>query len=361
MNAGINLQLKKSALIAAAGTGGHIFPGLAIAEGLIKQGWSVVWIGTTTGMENRIVPQRNIQFERIEFSGVRGKGLVSWLMMPFKLLIAIAYSCKIIIKTKPDVVVGFGGYVSLPVGLAAKLLFKKLVIHEQNSVIGLSNKTLSYITKHIFTAFPNVIRNAVVAGNPLRAEFVNVAPPEVRFHNRSGPLRILIIGGSLGAKFLNQTIPVAIKLIPEKDRPVLTHQSGANQFDELQSLYNTLSVNATVVQFIDNTASAFADADLIICRAGASTVTEITAVGAAAIFVPLPSAVDDHQSMNAKYLVDQNAAWIQPQSELTPEKLANEILNMDRKRLLEVAIESRKLCIPNTVSTMINVCEELAQ
>lgn len=350
---------KKTALIAAAGTGGHIFPGLAIAEGLIKQGWNVVWIGTTTGMENQIVPQKNIQFESIKFSGVRGKGLVSWLTMPFKLLVAITDSCKIILKTKPDVVVGFGGYVSLPVGLAAKLLFKKLVIHEQNSVIGLSNKILSLVTNKIFTAFPNVIKNAVVAGNPLRDEFVNVALPEARFQNRSGPLRILIIGGSLGAKFLNHTMPAAIKLIPEKDRPLITHQSGMNQFDELNSIYSKLNVNADVVQFIDNTARAFADADLIICRAGASTVTEISAVGASAIFVPLPSAVDDHQSKNAKYLVDKNAAWLQPQGEMTPEKISNQILTMDRSKLLDVAIASRKLSIPDTVETLVNVCEEL--
>lgn len=361
MNTGITAQVKKNALIVAAGTGGHIFPGLAVAEGLINKGWNVVWLGTTTGMENRIVPQRDIHLESIKFSGVRGNGLVGWLTMPFKLFKATLDSCKIIAITKPDVVVGFGGYVSLPAGLAAKLLVKKLVIHEQNSVVGLSNKILSYVTKHIFTAFPNVIRNAVVAGNPLRAEFVNVAVPEFRFQNRSGPLRILIIGGSLGAKFLNQTVPAAIKLLAEKDRPLVTHQSGANQLDELQSLYNTLDVKATVVQFIDNTANAFADADLIICRAGATTVTEITAVGAAAIFVPLPSAVDDHQTKNAKYLVDQSAAWLIQQNVLTPEKLANEILNMNRNKLLEVAIASKKLSIPNTVNTMVKVCEELTK
>ncbi len=360
MSAVIATQVKKNALITAGGTGGHIFPGLAIAKGLISHGWNVVWVGTTTGMENRIVPQQNIQFESIEFSGVRGKGLVSWLTMPLKLLKATLDSSRIIARTKPDIVIGFGGYVSLPVGIAAKLLAKKLVIHEQNSVIGLSNKILSYFTKYVFTAFPNVIANAVVAGNPLRTEFANVTAPEVRFQNRSGPLRVLVIGGSLGAKFLNETVPEAIKLIAEKDRPIVMHQSGANQFDDLQSLYKRLCVDATVMPFIDNTAIEFSDADLIICRAGASTVTEITAVGAAASFVPLPSAVDDHQTTNAQYLVDHKAAWIQPQRELTPTKLANEILKMNRIVLLDVAIAAKKLNLPNTVGAIVKACEELA-
>jgi UDP-N-acetylglucosamine--N-acetylmuramyl-(pentapeptide) pyrophosphoryl-undecaprenol N-acetylglucosamine transferase len=360
MNAISNVQVSKSALIAAAGTGGHIFPGLAIAEGLSSKGWNVIWLGTTTGMENRIIPQRNIQFESIEFGGVRGKGLVSWLKMPFKLIQATFDSYKIIDRTKPDIVLGFGGYVSLPAGLAAKLLAKKLVIHEQNSVAGLSNKVLSYFTKHTFTAFPNVIPRASYVGNPLRAEFANVAEPEARFHNRSGPLRVLVIGGSLGAKFLNETVPAAIKLLEERNRPFVTHQSGANQYDDLLSLYKRLNVKAEVVKFIDNTANAFADADLVICRAGASTVTEITAVGAAAMFVPLPSAVDDHQTKNAKYLAEHNAAWIEPQHELTPEKLANEISKMNRMILLHAAIASRKLDKPNTVAAIVKACEELA-
>jgi UDP-N-acetylglucosamine--N-acetylmuramyl-(pentapeptide) pyrophosphoryl-undecaprenol N-acetylglucosamine transferase len=360
MNAVMSTQTKKSVLIAAAGTGGHIFPGLAIAEGLINNGWNVVWLGTTTGMENRIVPQRNIPFESIGFNGVRGKGLVTWLTMPFKLLKATFECCKIIVKVKPDVVIGFGGYVSLPAGLATKLLVKKLVIHEQNSVAGLSNKVLSYLTKYVFTAFPGVIPQAEFIGNPLRAEFVNVVPPVVRFQDRSGPLRILVIGGSLGAKFLNETVPQAIKLLAEKDRPIVMHQSGVNQFDDLQSQYRRLCVDATVMPFIENTAIAFADADLIICRAGASTVTEITAVGAAALFVPLPSAVDDHQTTNAQYLVENKAAWIQPQRELTPEKLASEIMKMNRIVLLDVAIAAKKLNMPNTVGAMVKVCEELA-
>lgn len=359
MSALLRLQKNKSALIAAAGTGGHIFPGLAIAEGLLNNGWRVVWLGTKTGMENRIVPKDKINFESIEFNGTRGKGVTAWLQMPFRLLKATLECGKIIFKLKPDLVIGFGGYVSLPAGLAAKALAKPLLIHEQNSVVGLSNKVLSYLTRHVFTAFPYVIKDALVAGNPLRAEFTNVEIPESRFLNRTGRLHILVIGGSLGAKFLNETVPKAISLIPESERPSITHQSGVNQFDELLVLYKALKVEASVIQFIDDTSQAFADADLIICRAGAITVTEITAVGAAAIFVPLPSAVDDHQTKNAMYLVQNKAAWLRLQRELTPENLAKDILQMDREKLLEIAQEAKKLHVSDTVNKIVNTCEGL--
>ena len=359
MSAIIGLQVRKNALIAAAGTGGHIFPGLAIAEALKLQGWSVVWLGTKTGMENNLVPQKDIQFESIDFGGTRGKGIATWLLMPYRLLKATTECAKIITKAKPDVVIGFGGYVSLPCGIAAKLLAKNLVIHEQNAVIGLSNKILSYLTQYVFTAFPNVIGKARIFGNPLRAEFINIDDPTKRFQNRIGPLRILIIGGSLGAKFLNQIVPNAIQLLPEKNRPTITHQSGANHFLELQDLYKDLNVKAQVTQFIENTANAFADADLIICRAGAITVTEIAAVGAAAIFVPLPSAVDDHQTKNAMYLTEKNAGWLLPQNDLTARKLADEILKMDRSTLLNMAIEAKKMHIPNTAAKIVDACEGL--
>ncbi len=354
-------QKSKTVLIAAAGTGGHIFPGLAIAEALKLNGWNVTWLGTKVGMENRLVSQRNLSFESIDFGGTRGKGLLSWLLMPFRLLKACIDCCLIVIKTKPNLVIGFGGYVTLPVGLAARILCKPLMIHEQNSIIGLSNKVLSYLTKYVFTAFPNVISKGIVSGNPLRAEFLSTVAPELRFENRKGPLRILIVGGSLGAKFLNETVPNAIKLIDVKNRPQITHQSGMDQLDALKELYETLNVEADVVSFIDNTAQAFTQADLIICRAGASTVTEITAVGAAAIFVPLPSAVDDHQTQNAMYLVRNEAAWLQPQRELTPEKMANEILKMDRNILLQAAKKSKKMYIPNTINMIVDACEELVK
>ena len=354
-------QKSKSILIAAAGTGGHIFPGLAIAEALKLKGWCVTWLGTKVGMENRLVPQRNLSLESIDFGGTRGKGILTWLLMPFRLMKACIDCGLIIIKTKPNIVIGFGGYVTLPAGLAAKILGKPLLIHEQNSVIGLSNKVLAYLTKHVFTAFPNVIKKGVVSGNPLRAEFLCTDEPELRFENRQGPLRILVIGGSLGARFLNETVPNAIKLIDEKKRPKIMHQSGIDQFGELKKLYEALSVEADVVPFIDNTAQAFAHADLIICRAGASTVTELTAIGAAAMFVPLPSAVDDHQTQNAMYLVRNEAAWLQPQKELTPEKMAIQILKMDRDILLKAAKKSKQMYIPNTINMIVDACEELVK
>jgi UDP-N-acetylglucosamine--N-acetylmuramyl-(pentapeptide) pyrophosphoryl-undecaprenol N-acetylglucosamine transferase len=357
----VHVQAPKRVLIAAAGTGGHIFPGLAIAEALRNKGWDISWLGTKTGMENRLVTERNFHLDSIEFGGTRGKGIKTWLIMPFRLIKASIECALIIAKSKPNLVIGFGGYVTLPTGLAAKCMGKPLVIHEQNSIIGLSNKVLACLTKNVYTAFPNVLKKAYVTGNPLRSEFIDISEPAVRFENRSGPLRILIIGGSLGAKFLNETVPQAIKLIALENRPNVTHQSGPNQYVDLKNLYKSLDIDANVVPFIDDTAQAFADADLIICRAGASTVTEIVAVGAAAMFVPLPSAVDDHQTQNAMYLVKNNAAWLMPQRELTPQKLANEIFKMDRNILLKMAKESKKLYIPNTVNKIVDACEELVK
>lgn len=354
-----NAQSSKRVLIAAAGTGGHIFPGLAIAEALRSKGWDVSWLGTKTGMENRLVKEQNFLIESIDFGGTRGKGITTWLLMPYRLIKASIECGLIVAKNKPDLVIGFGGYVTLPTGLAAVCMGKRLAIHEQNSIIGLSNKVLACLTKNVYTAFPNVLKKAIVTGNPLRQEFINIDEPAVRFENRQGPLRILIIGGSLGAKFLNEIVPQAIKLIALENRPNITHQSGVNQFADLKNLYESLGVQANVLPFIDDTARAFANADLIICRAGASTVTEIAAVGAAAMFVPLPSAVDDHQTQNAMYLVKNQAAWLLPQRELTPEKLANAILNMNRNTLLKIAKESKKMYISNTVNKIVDACEEL--
>jgi UDP-N-acetylglucosamine--N-acetylmuramyl-(pentapeptide) pyrophosphoryl-undecaprenol N-acetylglucosamine transferase len=351
----------KRVLIAAAGTGGHIFPGLAVAEALRQKGWIVTWLGTRSGMENRIVAEQNFPMNSIEFGGIRGKGTATWLFMPFRLLQASLQCTKIVAQRKPNLVIGFGGYVTLPIGLAAKFMGKPLAIHEQNAVIGLSNKLLAKWTKHVFTAFPNVLATATVTGNPLRSEFANTSAPAKRFAGRVGPLQVLIVGGSLGARFLNETVPEAIKLIAKDNRPRVTHQSGQDQSESLQTRYQSLAVEATVVPFIKDTAQAFSDADLIICRAGASTVTEIAAVGAAAIFVPLPTAVDDHQTQNASYLASNNAAWLRPQNELTAQKLADEILKLDRNMLLEKAENAKKMSIDDAVNKIVMACEALVK
>lgn len=353
--------LHKTAMIVAGGTGGHIFPGLAVAEELRHLGWRVVWLGTLNGMESLIVPKSHFTFEGIQFSGLRGKGFLAWLLLPFRLLRAFWQSALVIQRTNPNIILGFGGYVTFPAGVMGRLFAKPLVVHEQNSVAGLSNRVLSVLATRVFTAFPNVISKAQWTGNPLRAEFTQQAEPKERFVNRQGPLKILVIGGSLGARFLNQLVPQAIHLLPEDLRPHVTHQSGVSQIDELSANYRQANIDAELIPFIINTAKAFADADLIICRAGASTVTELAAVGAAAIFVPLPTSVDDHQTQNAMYLVEKNGGWLQPQQDLTPQKLADLILSTDRETLLRAATEAKKMYKPGTLKMITDACEELAK
>lgn len=360
MNSAQN-TLTKTAMILAGGTGGHIFPGLAVAEELRRLGWRVVWLGTFNGMESQIVPKSEFIFEGIQFSGLRGKGLSAWIRLPSRLLRAFWQSAMIIRRIKPNVILGFGGYVTFPAGVMGRLLGKQLVLHEQNSVAGLSNRMLAMLANRVFTAFPHVIAKAQWIGNPMRAEFTQQPEPHVRFLNRQGPLKILVIGGSLGAKYLNELVPQAIKLLPVHERPWITHQSGVSQINEVRANYRQVNLDAELTPFIANTATAFADADLIICRSGASTVTELAAVGAAAIFVPLPAAVDDHQAKNAMYLVNKGGGWMQRQQELTPQKLANFILEIDREILLKTAIEAKKMYIHGTLKTFTDACEDLTK
>ena len=307
----------KCALIMAGGTGGHIFPGLAVAEALRDAGWRVHWLGAPDSMEAQLVPPRGFAFEAVQFGGVRGKGLQTLALLPLKLLRAFWQSLQVVRRVRPDVVVGLGGYITFPGGMMASLLGKPLVLHEQNSVAGLANKVLAQISERVFAAFPNVLKGAEWVGNPLRQAFTTQALPAERFAGRSGPLQVLVVGGSLGAKALNDTVPQALALIPPQQRPQVVHQSGAKQIEALRAAYAAAGVQATLTPFIDDTASAFAQADLVICRAGASTVTEIAAVGAAAIFVPFPFAVDDHQTTNARFLVEQGGGWLLPQADLS--------------------------------------------
>ena len=349
----------KTAMILAGGTGGHIFPGLAVAEGLRDQGWKIVWLGAQNGMEYKIAKSNNFPFEGIQFSGLRGKGVKVWLLLPFRLFRALWQSAVIIRKIKPNVVLGFGGYTAFPAGFMGCLFAKPLILHEQNSVAGLSNRVLAHFATKVFTAFPNALKNAIWIGNPLRSEFYRQVEPSIRFEGRRGTLKVLVIGGSLGARFLNQIVPQAINLLPLDLRPHVKHQGGISQIDELIKNYQLVNIEADLTPFIENTANAFADADLIICRSGASTVTEIAAVGAAALFIPYPSAVDDHQTKNALYLVKKNAAWMLPQQDLTPAKLAEFIQNINRSQLAQVSIEAKKMQKENTLQILISTCEGL--
>lgn len=349
------------ALIMAGGTGGHIFPGLAVAQALREKGWRVHWLGSPDSMESRLVPPRGFALELIDFGGVRGKGLKTLFLLPLRLLKAFAQAFRVVGRVKPDVLVGLGGYITFPGGMMGVLRGRPLVLHEQNSVAGMANKVLSGIADKVFTAFPGALGKGEWVGNPLRAEFLRQGAPAERFAGRSGPLQLLVVGGSLGAKALNDTVPQALALLPADERPVVIHQSGEKQIDALRANYAAAGVEAQLTPFIDDTAAAFAKADLIVCRAGASTVTEIAAVGAAAMFVPFPYAVDDHQTTNAKFLVEAGGAWLVPQTGFTPQSLAERLRSVDRTQLLEMAGKAKQMEKTQAVAAVVAACEQLAK
>lgn len=358
--------MSRTALVMAGGTGGHIFPGLAVAHALRERGWRVVWLGgvgsaAKPSMESQLVPPQGFEFEAIDFSGVRGKGLKTLALLPLNLLRACWQSVQVLRRVKPDVVLGLGGYITLPAGLMSALMGRPLVLHEQNSVAGMANKVLARVAKRVFTAFPNVIKQGQWVGNPLRPAFLNQTEPQLRLAGRSGPLRVLVVGGSLGAKALNDVVPRALALLPEAQRPLVTHQSGALQIDALRANYAQCGVSAQLTPFIEDAAQAFAQADLVICRAGASTVTELAAVGVAACFVPFPFAVDDHQTHNAQFLVKQGAGLLLDQATLTPESLAKLLQKTERSKLLAWALEAKKLQKIEAATLIVAACEELSQ
>lgn len=353
--------MTKCALVMAGGTGGHIFPGLAVAEALRERAWRVHWIGGPGSMESQLVPPRGFAFETIAFSGVRGKGVKTLVLLPLRLLKAFWQSIQVVRRVQPDVVIGLGGYITFPAGMMSVLLGKPLVLHEQNSVAGMANRILAGVADRVFTAFPNVFKKAAWVGNPLRPAFVQQPGPAERLGSRTGPLRLLVVGGSLGARALNEMVPKALALIPAENRPTVLHQSGAKQIDELRANYAAAGVQAELTPFIDDTAQAYAQADLIVCRAGASTVTEIAAVGAAAVFVPFPSAVDDHQTTNARFLVDAGGGWLVQQRELTPEWLADLIQKTERPELIRRALAAKAKEKTNATAEVVAACEELAR
>jgi UDP-N-acetylglucosamine--N-acetylmuramyl-(pentapeptide) pyrophosphoryl-undecaprenol N-acetylglucosamine transferase len=287
--------------------------------------------------------------------------LKTLFLLPLRLLRAFWQALQVVRRVQPDVLVGLGGYITFPGGMMGTLLGKPLVLHEQNSVAGMTNKVLTGIADRVFTAFPNVFKKAEWVGNPLRAEFLRQPAPAERFAGRSGPLRLLVVGGSLGAKALNDTVPQALALIPSAQRPQVIHQSGEKQIEALRANYTAAGVLAELTPFIDDTAQAFADADLIVCRAGASTVTEIAAVGAAALFVPFPHAVDDHQTTNARFLTDAGGAWLVQQTELTPASLAMKLQTLQREQLMEMAGKAKQMEKTDAVAAVVSACEQLAK
>ena len=349
-------------MIMAGGTGGHIFPALAVAENLQARGWDIVWLGAKAGMEATLVAPRGYTMAWINMSGVRGKGLLRAVLLPLQLLVAFWQSARAIFVHRPNVVLGMGGYVSFPGGMMAALFNRPLAIHEQNSVAGLANRVLAKIADRVLAGFPDAFaaKRCVWTGNPVRRDIAALAAPAQRYAGRSGPLRLMVIGGSLGAQALNSTVPQALALIPPADRPQVTHQSGARHLAEVEKYYRDAGVEAKLLPFIDNMAVQYAESDLIICRAGASTIAEIAAAGIASVLVPFPHAVDDHQTHNARFLSECGAAVLIPQHELTPQKLAELLRALNRDALLEMANKARSVAKPDATQSVADECMRLA-
>ena len=346
-------------LIMAGGTGGHIFPGLAVAAEMRAAGWDVVWMGGRGGMEERLVPKHGYRAAWIRAKAARGKGIVQKLMLPTNLLYSFWESARHIRRIRPNVVLGLGGYVAFPGGMMASLLNKPLALHEQNAIAGLTNRVLSAVSDKVMQAFPETLKGAEWTGNPVRAEISSLESPEKRFQSRTGPLRILVVGGSLGAQALNDVLPKAISLLGEK--PHVVHQAGEKHLEALQKNYAAAGVQGELVAFIDDMASRYAEADLVICRAGAVTVSELAAGGVASVLVPFPHAVDDHQTANAKFLSDRGAAILIQQRDLTPQKLADLIVSLDRPKLLDMARKASSLGKPDAAKVVASRCMELAR
>jgi UDP-N-acetylglucosamine--N-acetylmuramyl-(pentapeptide) pyrophosphoryl-undecaprenol N-acetylglucosamine transferase len=353
--------MKRTVLIMAGGTGGHVFPGLAVADVMRARSWDVVWMGNPAGMEATLVPRHGIPLQPVRFGGLRGKGLLTAALLPLNLLRAFWQSLRALREIRPEVVLGMGGYFAFPGGMMAVLLGRPLVVHEQNSIAGLTNKVLARIADRVLVAFPDALPGAAWCGNPVRADVTRLAAPQDRYGSRSGPLRLLVVGGSLGAKVLNEVVPRALAMIPAHARPQVLHQSGRRHLADLQRHYAEAGVEAEAVEFIDDMAAEYARADLVVCRAGAMTVAEVAAAGVASLMVPFPHAVDDHQTTNARFLADRGAALLVAQTELTAERLADTLTGLDRDRLLEMARRAREVARPDAAHEVADACEAVAR
>jgi len=353
----------RTLMIMAGGTGGHIFPALSVAEYVRAQGWNIVWLGSKAGMEARIVAPKGYTMAWVRFSGVRRSGLVPLVMLPLSLLIAFGQSARAIFAHRPDVVLGMGGYIAFPGGMMASFFNRPLVLHEQNSIAGLANRVLSTVADKVLVAFPGAFgarSKAEWTGNPVRSDIAGIAPPDARFAGRAGRLRLLVLGGSQGAAALNEIVPQAIALMPEVSRPLVKHQTGAAHFETVRANYERAGVHADLWPFlVEDMAERYAEADLLVCRAGASTIAELAAAGVPALLVPFPYAVDDHQTSNAKFLSDRNAAVLLPQDELNPQSLAQLLMGFTRESLLEMAMKARDLAKPDATRLVAEACMEM--
>jgi len=357
----------KTLLIMAAGTGGHIMPGLAVAEAMRARGWAVHWLGTGHGMENKLVPPRGVPMTTLDFSGLRGKGLLHTVSGIFKLVGATISAWRLMGRLHPKVVLGMGGYVTVPGGWAARLRKLPLAVVNADAALLMSNRALATSAKRVLFGFDGgsdalgyLADKARVTGNPVRTEIAAIAPPEQRFSGRSGPLRLLVIGGSLGAKALNETLPRALALLLADQRPIVMHQAGAQHAEALQNAYLEVGVQSTVLPFIDDMAAAYEEADVLVCRAGAITVSELAVAGVPSVLVPLVVSTTSHQKDNAEWMAAHGAAIHLPQAELTPQKLAELLQSLTRDKLLAIAQAAHKLGRPNATQAIALELEEIA-
>lgn len=366
--------MKKTALIMAAGTGGHIYPGLAIADVLVQRGWAIAWLATPAGMEHKLVAQAGYPIEVIQMSGVRSKGLLAWALLPLVLLRAFWQSLAVIRRVKPDVIVSMGGYIAFPGGMMGVLCGTPLVVHEPGAHAGLTNRVLALIADRVLVGFPKTFeqtpKNPLARmlptpkktewlGTPVRAGITALPDPAARFAGRRGPVRLLIVGGSLGAKTLNDLVVAALATLPAEERPEVVHQSGEKNYDELLAAYRRNGVEATVLPFIDDMAEKYAWCDLMLCRSGAITVAELAVAGVASVLVPLPYFVAEEQEANARFLADAGAGVLVKQLDTSPQALAAQLKNLTREKLLEMAKIARSLGKPDATANCAAVCMEL--
>lgn len=347
-------------MVMAGGTGGHVYPAMAVADYMKEHGWKIVWLCTEGGMENKLIEGKPYEKAMITMQGVRGKGLLGWLLLPLKLTKAFSQSAKAIRKYQPNVVLGMGGFAAFPGGLKAWMLAKPLVIHEQNSIAGLTNKVLAIFATRVLAAFPSAFGDkAALVGNPVRQDITQLPTPEHRYKQRTGRLNLLVVGGSLGAAALNDVLPKALANLSKETFNVV-HQAGDKHIVALQANYQAAGVQAETKAFINNMSEMYAWADVVICRAGALTIAELACVGVASVLVPFPYAVDDHQTYNAKYLSDAGAAKLIQQTEFNVQKATEILSSLTRENCLAMAIKARALAKPEATATVAKICMEIA-